>query len=317
MFAAEENFVLRRGHFMSLNEQSVDETGLKVMWWNVGCSSTRGLKELSERDRDLIDPVHQWSNIAELINSNRLRPDVLILGEYCPSAFDDPTYKLIRKKYKYKFRLNKSNPLYNIRNGLRVFSRYKIRDVQEGVLKAESFVDSDLMQNCDAAVKKRNPKSFGKPAFWNRPKITFKIRKDERTYKIAPIHLANPWSFVKSCAGIWKTPGVIKDDKTNANYLQAEQLVESFSEEESMILIGDFNAPKKILGGSSKTYRYLREFFGESAVASDLYTFDDPRRNFPAYSIDHAFVSGDLDVKNGVVLPFAGSDHLPIYIVVD
>lgn len=320
-----ENFVLRRGLMMSLEDQTTDEKSLKIMWWNVGCSSTKGLKALSDSDRSLVDPVNQWKNLKKLMQSERLIPDVLILGEYCPSAFDDPTYKIIRSKYDFKYRLNKSNELHGIRNGLRVFSKSEITDIKEETLHAESFVDSEIMKTCDPEVRKRNPKSFGeyvkfgenRKKYWNRPKISFQIEHNHKGYKIVPVHLANPWSLIKSCVGFWKTPGVIQNDIENANYVQAQQLVESFSDQDSTIIIGDFNAPKSILGGMSKSYSILSENFGPSVVFSESYTYSDPRRNFPAYSIDHAFVSSDINVKKGVVLPFAGSDHLPLYLVID
>jgi hypothetical protein len=311
-----ENFVFRRDSTMPLEDQTVDEEGLKIMWWNMGCSSTKGLAELSESDRAFIDPINQWENLKQIVNSERLIPDVLILGEYCPSAFDDKTYKLIKSKYKSVYRLDKSNPLYRIRNGVRVFSKLKIENIKEEILKAEEFRDSEIMQNCDDAVKKRNPKSFGEKTYWNRPKISFTVEHNRRDYKIVPVHLANPWPLVKACVGLWSTPGAIKNDVENANYVQAAQLVDSFQDGESTLVIGDFNAPKSILGGTSNTYHILSQGFGPSVVESEDYTYSDPRRNFPAYSIDHAFASGDLNVKKGVVLPFAGSDHLPLYIVI-
>jgi len=315
---AAETFILRGGLSpISLEELTYDEEGLKIMWWNIGCSSTRGLKKLSDSDRSSIDPQNQWTNLKLLVNSERLIPDILILGEYCPSNFDDRIYKEVKSKYKNVYRLNKSNPLFRIRNGLRVFSKYKIENIQEKVLNAETFVDTELMRSCAADVKKRNPKSFGEKKYWNRPKISFTVEHNKRNYKIAPVHLANPWAFVKSCAGLWSTPGIIKHGVENANFVQAEQLVQSFSESDSTVLIGDFNAPKSILGGTSNSYRILSESFGPSVIELEDYTYSDPRRNFPHYSIDHAFVSGDINIKRGVVLPFAGSDHLPIYIVID
>jgi len=314
--AESEDFVTRRGVDNQLEDLTTEEEGLKIMWWNIACSSTKNLSTLSDSDRALVDPENQWENLKQIVKSKRLSPDVLILGEYCPSAFDEETYQIIKAEYKNIYRLDKSNALFDIRNGLRVFSKHKIKNLREKTLIAESFVDSEIMKNCGDDVKRRNPKSFGKRKYWNRPKISFTIEHGNRNYKIVPVHLANPWALVKACVGLWSTPGAIKRDVENANYIQAEQLVESFSDEDSTIIIGDFNAPKSILGGTSMSYSILSENFGPSVVRSEHYTYSDPRRNFPAYSIDHAFVSGDLNVKRGVVLPFAGSDHLPLYLVI-
>lgn len=328
-----ENFVLRRGLTMSLEDQTADEEGLKLMWWNVGCSSSKDLENLTEAERASIDPENQWANLKELVGSKRLMPDVLILGEYCPSAFDQSTYDLIVKTYAYKYRLDKTNPLYKIRNGMRVFSKTKIRSVKEEVLSGEDFVNSDLAKtciedqiknceqdkksdNCSSYVKKRNASLFnGK--IWDRKKVSFTINHNRQDYKISPVHLANPWSKIRSCVGLLRTPREIKSGVDNPNYLQAEQLVEDFLDQDSVVLIGDFNAPKSIWGGPSNSYRLLSQNFGPSAVGSSQYTYSDPRRNFPDFSIDHAFVSSDIKVKKGVVLPFAGSDHLPIYVVLE
>ncbi|MGH1469432.1 MAG: endonuclease/exonuclease/phosphatase family protein [Bdellovibrionales bacterium] len=103
----------------------------------------------------------------------------------------------------------------------------------------------------------------------------------------------------------------------NPNYSQALQVKEYFSEKDSVVMIGDFNAPKSFFGSRSNSYYVLEQAFGESVVESLQDTFIDARSSFGSYSLDHAFISEDLRVHYEAVLPFAGSDHLPIYIVVE
>jgi len=302
---------------MPLEDLSSKESGLKIMWWNVGCSSGSKLDSLTEDDRISIDPKNQWRNLTKLVQSDRLRPDVLILGEFCPSRFDEETYEAILAKFDHEYRLDKINEEFTIRNGFRAFSKYEIKDLEEGVLEAEGFLDSEVMKNCDSEIKSKNSDEFTSESYWSRPKVSFKVEHNKKDYKISPVHLSNPWSLMADCAGIWNMPKIIKRGVENANYIQAENVVTSFSEKESTIVIGDFNAPKKFFGGSSNSYNILSEAFGPSAIMSDQFTYDDPRRRFPSLSIDHAFVSSDLSIKKGEVLPFAGSDHLPIYLVVE
>ncbi|MGH1469431.1 MAG: hypothetical protein ACRBBP_11265, partial [Bdellovibrionales bacterium] len=96
-WSVEEEFVYRDG---SLGEAPVlAGRGLKVFWWNIGCSSAKGLKNISEDLRPGFDPVNQWKNIEALVNDEEARPDVLILGEYCPKYFQQKTYDLLNATY--------------------------------------------------------------------------------------------------------------------------------------------------------------------------------------------------------------------------
>jgi hypothetical protein len=174
---ASEGFTLRQGLRMPYITDGETE-GLKVMWWNIGCSSTRGLNKMTPQQKAQVDPVHQWSNLKKLIQSDALKPDVLILGEYCPGSFDQSTYDSLKSAYPHILRIKKPNALYKVRNGFRVFSKYKIQNKNIGVLNAENFVESQNMKDCAAGVKKHNKTSF-KPKFWNRPEISFSVKHND------------------------------------------------------------------------------------------------------------------------------------------
>lgn len=314
----EPQFLLRSGERMPylIDESS---TGLKVMWWNLGCLSKKAItesKRLSAQEKYQINPANQWANLKALVKDENLKPDVLILGEYCPSRFDDSTYRTIKSAYSHVWRLDKSNPEYKIRNGFRVFSKYKIRNKKIDVLKAEDFVDSPNMKSCSAATKKKNSKSFDR-LYWNRSEMSFSVQHNEKTYKIVPTHLAQPWSILRACIGAWDTLDAIKNGQDNPNYVQSLKLVTKYAESEKTMLIGDFNSPKSVFGARGNGYYVLSQAFGASVVRSGQATYSDPRRNFSHWSLDHAFVSRDINVEKGVVVPFAGSDHLPIYIVIN
>lgn len=293
-------------------------SGLKVFWWNIGCSSTKGLRDLAKDVRPKFDPVNQWGNIEALIVDENLRPDVLILGEYCPSAFRQKTYDKLKATYSNIYRLDKSNDLFNIRNGVRVFSKYKIKVLEESVLKSGEFLQEPYMKRCEVQNNGSVKKSYFNQDFWDRKLIELEITKNQKTYKLSPVHLANPWKFINSCSNKFVAGVELLSGTVNPNYFQVGELSNYFSEQESTILIGDFNAPKVFYAGvSSNSYTGLERAFGGSVVESFDYTYFHPRGSFGPYSLDHAFVSGDLEVKYGEVLNFAGSDHLPIYIIVE
>lgn len=313
--SVEEGFVYRSG---SVGEAPVvTGKGLKIFWWNIGCGSTRGLNKIPERIRADFDPANQWKNIEALVKKESTRPDVLILGEYCPKYFQQKTYDLLKEVYPYIHRLNKSNEAYKIRNGLRVFSRSRIKVLNESVLQTGSFLESPVMKKCYEEERDNISAKYFNKDFWKRPLLELEVTKENKKYKISPLHLANPWRFVKSCVGRIDAGFEIMSGTANPNYSQALQVRDYFTDKTSVVMIGDFNAPKSFFGSMSNSYYVLEQGFGESVVTSNRSTFIDARSNFGSYSLDHAFVSDDLRVNFEKVLPFAGSDHLPIYIVVE
>ena len=217
------------------------------------------------------------------------------------------------------FHVKKPNDKFKIRNGMIVFSKNEITVLRESVLFSGDFLEQDYMKACSKKHEGNFVESTFEPEFWNRPLVELEVTKNEKPYKIVPVHLANPWRLLHKCLGssrvatgyelIWGT--------SNPNYAQSLQLTKEYSGLSSTIIIGDFNAARSIKGFASNSYKALKSKFGYSVIKSDEFTFFDERSGFGSYSLDHAFVSGDLVVKKEMVLPFAGSDHLPIYIIVE
>ncbi len=313
-WSAGEEFVYRGGAISSA--PVISGEGLKVFWWNIGCSSTKGLSSIPEALRPDFNPVNQWKNIEALVNDEQTRPDVLILGEYCPKYFQQKTYDLLKETYPHIHRLNKSNEAYKIRNGLRVFSKTRIKVLNEGVLQTGDFLDSSVMKTCYENKRGSISAKYFNKDFWERPLIELEIEKGEKKYKVSPVHLANPWVFIKNCIG-YEVGFELISGENNPNYNQALQVVDYFSEKDSTVMIGDFNAAKSVFGSMSNPYYILEQAFGESVIESEENTYIDRKVGLYSRSIDHAFVSEDLIVQDQKVLPFAGSDHLPIYIVVE
>ncbi len=315
--ADESKFVLRSSRSAAFKNLPTGSEGLRIFWWNIGCSSTKGLSRLDKTQRAQFDPISQWENIENLISDEVLKPDVLILGEYCPSSFRQGTYDKLAEAYSNIYRLEKTNSLFKIRNGLRVFSKYGIKVLEEQVLKSGDFLQSRDMQACKVNQPNISLKYFNQN-FWDRMLVELEVTKSGKAYKISPVHLANPWKFMRQCMGSIDVGLEILSGSSNPNYFQANELARHFSDEDSSVLIGDFNAPRVFyFGTASNSYARLRGVFGQSVVPGGKYTYFHQRGSFGPYSLDHAFVSENLNVVYGEVLPFAGSDHLPLYVIIN
>lgn len=293
-----------------------DSSSLKVFWWNIACSSTKGLGDLTTLDQKNVNPQNAWQNLLALIKSPAA-PDLIVLGEYCPYAFDQATYDQIVEDYPHKFRIVKMSPAYGMRNGMRVFSRLPLDSAEALHLDAGDLSDFPIFKDCAEQIKTRNPKKFQND-YWARDYAKVQLRKNDAEFTLLALHLSNPWRILRSCSGKLEAGLELARGELNPNYVQVQNLVETHQETSHLVALGDFNAPKNFFGSSdSASYNLLSSVWGESLVRSNENTFIDLHSSFGSYSIDHAFTSSDLSSSFGEVVPFAGSDHLPIYILVE
>jgi len=276
----------------------------KVMWWNIACSSTKFL--YTQEEKSNFSPEKAWENLEHLLESE-FEPDVLILGEYCPSDFDPDTYEKIATHYPHIHRVVRSNPNFRKRNGLRVFSKHPIQVDNETLLTDANFSSNFLTNICESEVSTLDQD-------WTRHLSVLSIKSPKGDFNLLPIHLANPWRAIRSCKGLKFTIKEILNGVTNVNYHQASELNAHTRSNSPALIIGDFNALKQPFNFfNSKTYNLLQEHFGSSLITTSSPTFIDRKGAFPNSSIDHAFGSA-LESKYGEVLPLSGSDHLPILI---
>lgn len=298
-------FVLRSDVDLRMPEAPSPEL-TKVVWWNLGCSSTLLLGDMEEDQRVNFSPESSWENLKSLIESE-YEPDVLILGEYCPKDFDHPTYEVLAEHYAHIHRVVKSNPHFRKRNGLRVFSKYPFSVKKELTLTDGDFASVYLEDLCTGEVNTSD-------RVWSRHLSLLEIRKPDQSFTLAPVHFANPWRSVARCTNAFQTWAEIHRSESNINYLQSRDLLRVIDEETPTLIIGDFNAPKR--GGlflDSRAYKELKDNYGPSLIYSSDPTYIDKTGDYPNSSIDHAF-SLLLDQKYGELLPLSGSDHLPIMV---
>jgi hypothetical protein len=278
----------------------------KVMWWNLGCSSTLLLSEMSTERRPNFSPESAWQNLRSIIQTD-FEPDILVLGEYCPADFDHPTYEVLAGHYPYIHRVVRSNPNFRKRNGLRVFSKYPLTVKEELLLTDGGFASNFLENLCPGSINTNDD-------IWSRHQSILEVDRPSGVFTLAPVHFANPWRVINSCLNPFAALAEIYSGDKNVNYLQALDLLSVLDDSLPLLVIGDFNAPKR--GGwflDSNTYSALKENWGGSLIKSSSPTYLDKTGKFPDSSIDHAF-SIQLDKEYGEVLPLSGSDHLPIMV---
>lgn len=304
-FNLEANELILRSDVSFNLPQAPHEELVKVMWWNVSCSSTRHLNQLSAQQRQNFSPSSSWENLNLILNS-QFEPDVLILGEYCPSDFDSHTYENLAANYPYIHEVMRSNPDFGKRNGLRVFSKHPL-EVQKKILLTNGAFSSNFLSD----ICQHTPVQ---DSLWARHLSILKVKSPKGDFTLAPIHLANPWREIAKCKGLLYTAREIYNGTRNVNYLQSLELINEISGDTPYLIIGDFNAPRQSgLFFNSNSYNRLTSSYGESLIFKNHPTFIDKRGKFPNASIDHAFGEG-LNYEYGEVLPLSGSDHLPIIV---
>ncbi len=277
---------------------SIPTSGLKVVWWNIDC----GLESSEQKISGHLQTTNLERNLKEL-SISEFKPDVLILGEYCPYSMSDTDQTLLKNTFKYNYHLERNIPQFktasggvNQRNGFLVLSDYRIRILKEEVLFA----------NLNSAESKDNRKY-----------LLFKVTKDDQDYLINPVHLVNPWRDIYKKSGLFSTFNELAYGEQNPNAIQIQNLIEKFKDNKiegtPYLMIGDFNSPGSISGFSGWGFKQLQNNLDKLFPGhEDTYLGDGP---FPATNIDHAF-GYSLNAPYTMIWPLDGSRHLPLYVVI-
>lgn len=303
-----------------IREVKNNSNGLKVMFWNVGCFMPNQNTPHNEKPQKLMH------NLKTLLKNNQLRPDVFIFGEHCKYPFEYFGVDRLLKRYypHFKFERDRYNRFYERDNGMTIYSRYKMYDEEVVMMGSSNWMSHERMRSCERRIGhlvEDGANSFI-PQSWRRPYLNFKVKAKGHTYNIGGIHLTNPFPLFKKCFGTVKTGLEILYGTHNPNYHQARVMTSHFANSnEKTLLIGDFNAIKNYsikigpfrINLDSKSYRHIKKFFGDSIIRSDMFTSFN---NGVRASIDHAFANKKVRVLATNVVPLAGSDHLPIYVII-
>lgn len=278
----------------------IPKNGLSVFWWNIGC----GLESSQIKVKEDLQTTSLEINLINLSNLELTKPDVLILGEYCPFSISDKDQKNIISAFKHSYHLDRNIPEFKTRSG--------------GVNQKNGFLvlsdyDIDL-----SALDTLYAQSSNQPTNDDRSFLVFKIVKEGVAYHVNPVHLVNPWRELYKSEGAWKAIKEITKGVSNTNAIQVANLKQKISEykkESDLFLsIGDFNSPGSLIGFSGYGYKLMSNFMN-ALMPDHAITFlgDGP---FPATNIDHAFGT-NIKTLYSKVWPLEGSRHLPIYLVID
>lgn len=279
--------------------KNVPKKGLKVVWWNIDC----GLETTPEKIQNNLKTTNLESNIIALASSE-YKPDVLILGEYCPYSTSKKDQEVIINSFKYSHHIERNIPKFTTSNG-RV-------NQKNGFLVLSDYPMEQVMNERLWSKKDRSASQD------DRRYLLFSIVKEEKTYFINPVHLVNPWREIYNNKGKFKVFSEVTMGNSNANALQVDQLIYNFNRyvpvDSSFLMVGDFNSPGSLMGFEGYGYKRLRQSFLVSSMSHQpTFKGDGP---FPPCDLDHAF-GQNLRFAYSEVWPLQGSRHLPLYVVIE
>lgn len=300
------------------------------MWWNIQQGTLA--KKLQKKDDYLIKRNFLTENITTLIESS-LKPEILIFGEYSPGAIDQETLNELADHYPYSM-FSKYNLRLTGRNayGILIFSTIRFTEARRAVLdwippgmSRRRAIDYFRMywreRSGDATTKYER-------TYQN---LRFESQRGGPGFHIVPVHLVQPWSgFARMYGEVETIYSVLYSDDNplvNQVYYLRQNLKKDFGKRfngHPLLVIGDFNVPKMKLV-NVRGYEYASEGFSEvfgkncpvtfPAVSSQF--IDKFPYKYKRLKLDHAFINDHVSVKAAEVLNLKGSDHYPVYLVLN
>ncbi len=278
---------------------NIPKKGLKVVWWNIDC----GLETSEVKIRSNLRTTNLEANLKKLTSSS-FKPDVLILGEYCPYSMSEEDQRFLKDAFKDNHHVERNIPRFttasgkvNQRNGFLILSDYPIDVLKEETLHAKE--------------DKSDSRS-------DRKYILFKVQKNNQDFMINPVHLVNPWREIYNNDGLFGTFSEITYGSQNLNSIQIKNLLAKYNENKlsntPYLMIGDFNSPGSLSGFSGWGFNQLNKQMDRLFSGHDDTFIGDGV--FPSTDIDHAF-GHSLESLYAEIWPLDGSRHLPLYVVID
>ncbi len=278
---------------------NIPSTGLKVFWWNIGC----GLESSELKNKDKKNTTVLELNLIALSKAS-FKPDVLILGEFCPYTMSLDDQNAIKSFYKNNIHIERNVPKFktsngglNQRNGFWILSDMPIELKVDEILHAQ--------ENSEQSHE-------------DRKFVVVKVLKNNKIYFINPVHLVNPWRSIYAKQGLIGAGVEVTLGQKNANAVQTRNLIQKLkkfdAQSHPFLTIGDFNSPGNIYGLSGYGYSLMANSFIK--LRSDFEPTFLGDGQIPASDIDHAF-GLNLQASYAQVWPLEGSRHLPLYLVIN
>lgn len=273
--------------------------GIRILAWNMAWGHYNG----GEAD----------SNLLALAASSA-SPDVIVLPEYKENTFFASTREALGATYPYSDRFAYSNGTSEV--AIVVFSKY-------------GFSTSPLENlgwSPEPAYRRWWMTHFEDYAkHFDRPYQVLHFNRFD--FSLVPIHLLSPWEAVykkekSKLAFAWEfLSGASNPLLFQVRRLRAK-LERDFGKKldrAPLLVIGDFNVPKKILGLKPRVYKELARSLQEAFVENPpTYPSQAAQSSVTGtlgtkqVKIDHAFINTHVAATAAEVLRFKGSDHYAI-----
>lgn len=311
-----------------------------VIWWNVGLNA---------------DGIFPDTRILEASIKSMIHPkvDVLAFGEFERPSLSYHLLKEIRKMFPYERSIQNYRHSSQTHSEIRVFSKWPLLRKYRSELKWTPDSELALIEMLENYGISDSPSSAEVESYLERKLEIFEVlRPDNQKFYLAPVHLNNPWAFLKNqnqepAGYLEKILEVITSDN-NPLVHQLEDLnmkINSFfkasDKTKPVILIGDFNLPRSPLPVGtqnsimsyfikvlhklspesvvSRGFQILREAGFQEFVPSETKSFPEVTEGeiFPfELQIDHALSlsSRELEVLRAGFLHQIGpgGENLPI-----
>jgi len=164
--------------------KSISETiGIRIFWWNVAWGKFNNQADLDHN--------------IQIITKSNIRPDVLVLGEYKSTIFNNKTKQTLRSHYPFQLFI----PYYPKSNiGIQIYSIKK-------------FVSSPIEQlkwhplNLKGSLKQQNYMNNwlsitpNHSRHWNRSYTKLTWRIGNINISLIPVHLLEPWAAIGQAQG--------------------------------------------------------------------------------------------------------------------
>lgn len=291
------------------NDQKIN--GLTVVWWNTACGSHEVPTEKSQLIANL-----------EKLSREESQIDILLLGEYCPSAL--PAQLVERLKAKFPYSKYVPYTLYNPQIayiGFGIFSRLPMTVAPSEHLDWLPVGTKAEKDNAEKFWKENSAGTAMFPRSYNRLRVT----KAGQDYHLVPVHLAHPWQTYIS--RWYKDDPILRKaaiatellfGQENPLVWQLDRLLAKLRrdyapiKDHRLMLIGDFNFPLRIPNENGLAVLPYRRILANRL--RDGMNLADISHRPTKIKIDQAFVTDELVVTKSKVLKILGSDHFPLLI---
>jgi endonuclease/exonuclease/phosphatase family metal-dependent hydrolase len=291
-----------------------DATGLSVFWWNIreGGAWSRTLPG---------NPLEH--NLIELARS-KFAPEVIMLGEFVAGSFERETDQIL--KHEYPYQLYVPYGFHRPDLGIQIFSKYPLGQRTE--LLDWSPLNASSQKRAAFKQKWREHLNTAADRLYERSFTDLTLQKSGRLFHLVPVHLLNPWMPLAGQIGQTTAGLVMVFGNDNPHYRQVERLVlekmkplleTAKREHSSVLLMGDFNLPDVIYGLVPRGYSLMSLFLNSvESLGRGQFTFpamSSDVKGLKRMTIDHAWTAADTGVVAHARIPFTGSDHYPISVI--